>query len=195
MEFISFSEIVKELQALSKQNETGTFYITSDTNRSAQIMLVHGEITFIYCYNRLGMKGLEQLKTIRTGRFRFQTGSAFSKKTPLPSTAEIFRILLTEGQEDAAPPVQTSEKAVREISGKIIDKTLMEQLHKTTIEVVGPAADILIEDALDSLNLNPAGISETQFRDLITEITKGIPGNKQKVTFEQMVSSLVKSIE
>lgn len=181
MEFIPFSEIIKELQKLSEQNETGTFYITSDTNRSAQIMLVDGQITFIYCYNRLGTKGLEQLKTINTGRFRFQAGSAFSKKTPLPSTAEIFRTLSVEGEENAP----------REISGKIIEKTLMEQLHKATIEVVGPAADILIEDALDNLKLDPTRVPETQFKDLVIEITKGIPGDKQKATFEKIMSQYI----
>ncbi|WP_457577867.1 hypothetical protein [Desulfomarina sp.] len=192
MEFIPFSKIIKELQKLSKQNETGTFYITSDTNRSAQIMLVNGEITFIYCFNRLGMKGLEQLKTIDNGRFRFQAGSGFSKKTPLPSTAEIFRTLSVNEQEDAVDyHDRTTEKTARQISGKIIEKTLMEQMHKAIIEVVGPAADILIEDALDSLKLDPAIISETKFRELIVEITKEIPGNKQKIAFEKIMSRLI----
>jgi len=192
MEFIPFPEIIKELQRLSRQNETGTFYITSDTNHSAQIMLVDGEITFIYCYNRLGMKGLEQLKTIRAGRFRFQTGGTFSKKTPLPSTTELFQILLAEKQEDTTvPPVHTSDEAAREVSGKIIDKALMEQLHKATIDVVGPAADILIEDALSNLNLDPTRISETQFKELIAEIAKEIPGNKQKVSFKERISQIL----
>ncbi len=193
MEFIPFSEIIKELEKLSQQNETGTFYITSNTNRSAQIMLVNGEITFIYCYNRLGMKGLEQLKTIRAGRFRFQTGSALSKKTPLPSTAEIFQVLSVKGKETDASTTPPSEKAAREISGKIIEKALMEQMHRATIEVVGPAADILIEDALDNLKLDPARISETQFKELIAEITQGIPGDKQKATFEQIMSQFIDS--
>jgi hypothetical protein len=192
MEFLPFSEIVKELQKYSQQGKTGTFYITSDTNRSAQIMFVNGEITFIYCYNRLGLKGLEQLKTIRAGRFRFQDGSAFSKKTPLPETVELLRALLPEGREGSTvSSARTDKKAGGEIFGKIINKPLMEQMYKATIEVVGPAADILIEDAMGILNLDPARISETQFKDLITEISKEIPGNKQKVTFEKIMSQLI----
>jgi hypothetical protein len=99
---------------------------------------------------------------------------------------------LPEGREGSTvSSARTDKKAGGEIFGKIINKTLMEQMYKATIEVVGPAADILIEDAMGILNLDPARISETQFKDLITEISKEIPGNKQKVTFEKIMSQLI----
>ena len=140
-DYIPFQEIVSELKKLSDQRVTGTMFIATKANRSAQVILDKGEIVFIYFFNKRGEEALELMSTIQAGRYRFQEGGV-SRRSPLPSTDAILQSLLS-GQK---------------VVGQVIEKRStgpgLSQEQKTILETclagyIGPMAGIICEDHLD----------------------------------------------
>jgi hypothetical protein len=149
-EYIPFQEIVAELRKLCIQAVTGTLFVATKANRSAQLMLDKGEIVFIYFFNKRGKEALELMSTIRAGRFRFQEG-AVSRRTPLPPTDTILQSLADGHKipdQDIEEPISTGLGLSQE------QKTVLESC---LAEFIGPMAGIICEDHLDvATNLQAA---------------------------------------
>ena len=173
-EYIPFPEIVAELRKLCIQAVTGTLFVATKANRSAQLILDKGEIVFVYFFNKRGKEALELMSTIRAGRFRFQEG-AVSRRTPLPPTDTILQSLIDghkisdQDIEDIEAPVSTGLGLSQE------QKTVLESC---LAEFIGPMAGIICEDHLDvAANLQAA----------VDALDAEIPSSEQAKKFKAIV--------
>lgn len=146
-EYTPFPNIVEAVQRLCTDQATGSFFIATESNRSAHLMLENGEIVFIYYYNQHGVDALEMMRSIDSGRYKFQKGLITDQRDQLPSTDEILRIMSSFTQEvdlkstSAGPTVST----VQALSTK--QKSVFESC---LAEYIGPMAAIICEDHLES---------------------------------------------
>jgi hypothetical protein len=172
-EYIPFQEIVAELRKLCIQAVTGTLFVATKANRSAQLMLDKGEIVFIYFFNKRGKEALELMSTIRAGRFRFQEG-AVSRRTLLPPTDTILQALIdghkiSDQDKDIEEPLSTGLNLSQE------QKTILESC---LAEFIGPMAGIICEDHLDvAVNLKAA----------VDALAAEIPSSDQAKKFKAIV--------
>ena len=169
-DYISFPEIVAEIRKLCTQRVTGTLFVATKANRSAQLILEKGEIIFIYFFNKRGEEALELMSTIRAGRYRFQEGTV-SRRDPLPAT-EVILQSLSGGQKNAA-----------QASDKLSAGTGISQEQKTVLENclaghIGPMAGIICEDHLDVV---------ADLQGAIDALVAEIPSSEQAEKFRVMV--------
>lgn len=174
-DYIPFPEIVSELRRICSARSTGTMFIATKANRSAQMMLDKGEIVFVYFFNKRGEEALELMSTILAGRYRFQEG-AVTRRTPLPSTDAILKSLLS-GQKIAG------QKIVNQVSEQRPTGPGLSQEQKNVLEsclagFIGPMAGILCEDYLgDAADLQTA----------VDALVAEIPSPEQAEKFRAMV--------
>lgn len=140
-DYIPFSKIVAELEKLCRQKVTGTLFVATKGNRSAQVMLDRGEIVYIYFFNKRGEEALALMSTVNAGKFRFQEG-AVSRRTPLPSTDAIIRTLSGE-QTSSTSSTQIVEKPSKEGG---LGQEEMTVLETCLAGYIGPMAGIICED-------------------------------------------------
>ncbi len=173
-DFIPFGEIVSELKRLCAKRVTGTLFIATKANRSAQIILDHGEIVFLYFFNKQGEEALELMSTIRAGRYRFQDGPV-SRRGSLPSTTVILEFLAS-GQMVTS---QASENQVSEdrTSGSGLSDKQKSVLESCLAGFIGPMAGIICDDHL--------GVA-TDVQSAIEALAAEIPSPAQAVKFRAM---------
>lgn len=107
MQHQPFSQLIAELQELCREKVTGTLFITTDTNRSGQLVIDNGEIVFIYYSAKRGGIALDLMSEIDSCRGRFQKTRVTRKQSELPSTQEILLRLSGNGDQNQ-PGVESS---------------------------------------------------------------------------------------
>ena len=172
-EYIPFSEIVTKIGSLCKQKATGTLFVATRENRSAQIMLDKGEIIFIFFSSKRGQEALDLMLTIREGRYRFQEGGVVSHRMQLPPTQAILKALGAVSGQVPAP----AEKRISTGSGLSAEQKSI--LETCLADCIGPMAAIICEDHFDSV-----GDLQTAIETLVAEIPS--PGQVKK--FKEMVA-------
>lgn len=153
--YIPFAKIVADLKQICAGRKTGTLYITSDANRSAQIMIDRGKIVYFYYFNRRGSEALRLIPEIQTGRYRFQEGTAPALRSELPETEAILEALSAlAGQDDPHSGESPQRAAAVEESGAraIITLTAGQKriLEEGLALYIGPMAAIICEEHLPS---------------------------------------------
>lgn len=169
-DYIPFPEIVSELKKLCTQRVTGTVFIATKANRSAQVILDKGEIVFIYFFNKRGEEALELMSTIRAGRYRFQEGGV-TRRSPLPSTDAILQSLLS------------GQKVIDQVTEQRLNGPGLSQEQKNVLETclagyIGPMAGIICEDHL--------GVA-SDLQAAIDALVAEIPSPEQAEKFRVMV--------
>ena len=169
-DYIPFSEIVAEIKKLCAEKVSGTLFVATKANRSAQLILDKGEIVFIYFFNKRGEEALELMATIRAGRYRFQEG-AVSRRDPLPSTESILQSLSGAQQIIALGSENRSTDSA------------LSQEQKNFLETclagyIGPMAGIICEDHLDVV---------ADLQAAIDALVAEIPSPEQAEKFRVMV--------
>jgi hypothetical protein len=149
-DYIPFQEIVAEIRQLCGQGVTGTLYVATKENRSAQLILENGKIVFVYFFNKRGEEAVELMSTIRAGRYRFQEG-AVSRRDQLPSTENILQSLI--GGKLVAEQVRDLLPA-----GPGLSQEQKNVLETCLAGYIGPMAGIICEDHLDVVADLPAAI-------------------------------------
>lgn len=170
-DYIPFPQIVSEIKKLCAEKVTGTLFVATKANRSAQLMLDKGEIVFVYFFNKRGVDALELMTTIQAGRYRFQEG-AVSRRMSLPPNEAIFNSLIS-GQKVA--PVEVNEK--------ISNGSGLSQEQKTALEAclagyIGPMAGIICEDHLGVV---------ADLQEAVDALAAEIPSPEQAQKFRAMV--------
>ena len=170
--YVPFSEIAKALAQRCKEGATGTFFVATDANRSAQIMLERGEIVYLYYANKRGVDALAVIPAITAGRYSFQEGSIGDARMDLPTTASILAELHRAGASADEVPSSTAAHPLTAHERKILRACLA--------EFVGPIAELVCDDhfdeaadlpsAVDALATEIASPSAAQeFRTLVAE--------------------------
>lgn len=149
--YLSRIELVDGLRAICAENKTGVMYVTSSSNRSAQIIVDEGKIVYFYYLNKRGRDALSLMAEIEGARYRFQEGNAPKMRTELPETEEILVFL-------AGPSVNVNSKSglsspagetefLEEVGA---DKSLTQDQKRILEEglavFIGPMATIICED-------------------------------------------------
>lgn len=151
-EIVTFAEIVAELKRICREQKTGTLYITSQLNRSAQVVVDSGNIVFLYYFNKRGQDALKLLPEVESGRFRFQEGSIPSMRIETLITEDILRFLSAatgefekSGKADL-PAVHEKEKTTE--GGVSLTEEQKRMLEEGLALYIGPMASFICEDHL-----------------------------------------------
>ena len=152
-DYIPFPNIVAEIKQLCARKVTGTLFVATKANRSAQLTLENGEIVFVYFFNKRGEEALELMSTIRAGRFRFQEG-AVSRRDPLPPTENILKSFLGGGlvgaeASESRPSAPSAPSAPGGSGG--LSREQKSVLETCLADYIGPMAGIICEDHLNSV--------------------------------------------
>ena len=176
-DYIPFSEIVFEIGSLCKQKTTGTLFITTRDNRSAQIMLDKGELVFILFASKRGQEALDLMAKMSDGRYRFHEGSVGLRRMQLPPTQTILQALRNGSGQVSSPAREQAEKAS---FGNSLSADQKRVLETCLADCIGPMAAIVCEDHFNSVRDLPAAIEALaaeipspgqvkKFREMITE--------------------------
>lgn len=146
-DYTPFSQIVTELARLSSARATGTLFVATDANRSAQVMLKKGEIIYLSYANKRGDDALDLIPSITAGRYRFQEGEVSANRMRLPATATILKRL---AQHDAlAAPASQSADADPSLEAAGLTQHQRNMLQDCLAEFVGPIAALVCEEQLE----------------------------------------------
>jgi len=165
LDYIPFVEIVAALKKLCVQRATGTLFVATKANRSAQVILDRGEIVFLYFFNKRGQEALELMSTIRAGRYRFQEGPV-SRRSVLPSTDALLQSLISgEKFVDQAGEQQSIGPGLTKEQKNILETCLA--------GYIGPMAGIICED-----HLGAAADLDSAIDALVAELPSSVPAEK-----------------
>lgn len=175
MDFIPFPQIVVELGKLHRQKSTGTLFVATKANHSAQIVLDKGEIVFVFFSSKRGEEALALMSTIQEGRYRFQAGGVIPRRMALPPTEAILEMLA----RGAAPATRTAGKnEVASAAGDGLSLEQKETLQACLAECIGPMAAIICEDHLGA-NL--------PLDKIVDALAEEIPSPDQAQKFRELV--------
>jgi len=169
-ETVSFAEIVSQLTAICTEHRSGTLFVTSHVNRSAQIVVENGNIVFLYYFNKRGQDALKLLPEIESGRYKFQEGSVPSMRTPSLVTDEILQYLSAasgqSGQQNATAVATGSNPAEQKSAAHGQLSAEQKQILEEGLAIyIGPMASFICEDHLEK-----AGDVQTAIERLAAEI-------------------------
>lgn len=176
-DYVPFSQIVSYIGNLCKNRSTGTLFIATGDNRSAQIMLDKGEIVYIFFSSKRGQEALSLMSTIQDARYRFQEGGSVSRRMQLPPTQTILQALAS-GSGQASPPKQ-SGRVEKVVFGNGLSDEQKHVLETCLADCIGPMAAIICED-----HFNSAG----DLHAIIDALVLEIPSPMQVQKFRAMVN-------
>jgi len=169
-EYIPFLEIVDKLKKLCDSRQTGTLFVATKLNRSAQVMIDDGEIVYMYFYNKRGQEALELMATIEAGTFRFQEGTVTSRRGPIPETSIILQTL-AKATDESGTPVSAG-------AGNSLSRREKATLEECLAEYIGPMAAIICEDHFGSV---------ADFPTAVDVLAAEIPSVDQRGLFKEKV--------
>jgi hypothetical protein len=172
-DYLPFADIVKELRQLCDRRASGTLFISTEANRSAQVMIDRGEIIFVYFYNKRGEDALKLMASVEAGRFRFQEGVLSTRRMALPTTDVILDML---ANYDRPADVSAKKAKVQ------VEKLTEEQkavLKDCLTEYIGPMAAIICDDHFGHV----AGLQAA-----VEALAQEIPSPEQAEGFKKKVT-------
>jgi len=180
--YILFAKIVEEIRRLVSQQVTGTLFIATNENRSAQVSIEDGKIVYLYFSNTVGTTALERMAQIHAGRYRFQEGPAGLPRVDLPPTETILAALEAAASREGASDRREGGEAPAVAAG--LTEPQKSVLVACLVEFIGPIAEILSEDHLrQASDLNttidalageiPSPDQAAQFRTLVLSKLSG----------------------
>lgn len=176
-EYIPFSEIVSEIAKLCKQKATGTLFVVTSDNRSAQMMLDKGEIVYIFFSSKRGEEALQLMSTIHQARYRFQEGGVVARRMPLPPTQAVIQSLI---HGSSGPFAAASDKQPQKASnGSALSAEQKKVLETCLADCIGPMAAIICEDYFNSAS---------DLQTVIEALSGEIPSAGQVQKFRTMVA-------
>jgi hypothetical protein len=181
--YISLPDIIEELRTLGKAKVTGTYFIVSDTQHSANIGIEKGRIVSLQCRLRFGEKAIPLLARIKNGTCRFEETSSFIRRVDFGDNEEVFRRILSAREQDSD---LDSSLALDSLDSEDIEQLTLSQLsdkqqkaiEDILVDELGPMGSI-VSDSIE----NCSGLSE------IMEIVK------QEVDSTDVINSVAKKIK
>lgn len=176
-DYVPFAQIVVALAGLCRQKATGTLFVATMANKSAQIVLEKGEIVFIFFSSKRGEEALTLMSTIQSGRYRFQEGGVIPRRMELPPTAAILARL--EGAA-AGVIVQEERGEAKSLPGNGLSREQRDALESCLAECIGPMAAIICEDHCSAAKPLAA---------VVDALAAEIPSPDQAQKFRELVSA------
>jgi hypothetical protein len=76
-----------------------------------------------------------------------------------------------------------------------LDKTFLQAMRLNLSRIVGPMAEIVIEDGLADLNIDPADIQLNQAAELIDHIAREIPDEGGQIRFKKSMIPILEKVK
>ena len=178
-DYTPYAEIILEIGRLCKQKKTGTLFIVTPDNRSAQIKLEEGEIVFVFFSSKRGQEALDLMSTIHDGRYRFQEGGGVSRRMQLPPTSNILEALRASGLGQSSSPVRQQHIGEEGLIGNGLSPKEKNVLENCLADCIGPMATIICEDHFGS---------SSDLKATIDALAGEIPSPEQVKKFREMVA-------
>ena len=76
----------------------------------------------------------------------------------------------------------------------VLDERFLTTLRGNLSKIIGPIAEILIEDVATEMNLNPSSIPVHQAAELITNLSLEIPDEESRIQFKKSIIAILNKI-
>ena len=76
----------------------------------------------------------------------------------------------------------------------LLNESFLESLRINLSKAIGPMAEILIADAMEEMELDPAGIIVNHAAELITHLSLEIPDEENQIQFKKSMLSILNKI-
>ena len=177
-DYTPFATIVDEIGKLCKQKASGTLFIATKANRSAQMVLDKGEIVFVYFSSKRGEEALKLMTAIRAGRYRFQEGGVIPRRMPLPKTDAILAALGRNAGQGLVG--NQAEKATFASEDNGLSQEQKDVLEFCLAECIGPMAAIICEDHFSG---------KGDIHGIVEALAAEIPSAGQAEKFRELVAA------
>lgn len=193
---LSYNQIIKKLEDLSRAKKSGTFFIKTQDNKSARFTLAKGQIIG-GCYRMdKGYDALPSILTIESGSISFTENLALDKPdSRMPKTVDLLKMLsereiagikyVMSQKSNPGPSSQNNEGLAAK------SEMINDGLKSILTEYVGPMAGILCSRYNKNTNkiFSDAGL----FEQMIDELSAQIDSESERVDFKSRVLNLVKN--
>jgi predicted transcriptional regulator len=75
-----------------------------------------------------------------------------------------------------------------------LDERFIETLRINLSKIIGPMAEILIEDVMDEMDLNPSAIPVQQAAELINNLSLEVPDETNRIQFKKAMIAILKKL-
>ena len=77
----------------------------------------------------------------------------------------------------------------------LLDNTFLEILKMNLSKAIGPMAEILLEDSMADMQLNPSAIPVNQAAEMIAQLSLEIPGEENQMSFKKSMLAILNKIK
>jgi hypothetical protein len=85
------------------------------------------------------------------------------------------------------------EAAPKKVS--LLDKTFLQTVRLNLSRAIGPMAQIVLEDTMAAMNLEPSGIPVDQAADLINHLALEIPDEETRIQFKKAMIPIINKMK
>jgi DNA-binding transcriptional regulator YhcF (GntR family) len=75
-----------------------------------------------------------------------------------------------------------------------VDSSFVQSLREVLVGLVGPLGEVLLDEAAEMMDLQISKVPKSRIADLVYEVAKGIPGNKQQEEFKKIMLQKMKNM-
>jgi len=75
-----------------------------------------------------------------------------------------------------------------------VDDSFIQSLQDTLVSLVGPLGEMLLEEAAETMDLQNMKVPKSRVADLVYQVAKAIPGEKQQEEFKKLMLQKMKSM-
>jgi hypothetical protein len=164
----------RHLRQVANRGENGAFTVLTDSGRSVLLRLTAGHITSSHCRGRDIEAAIAVLAASETLRYTFSRATPESRPTLIGIDDFLRRIdafveagdtAVAERPDARVPSPSPAAPASRE-EAPARGTTVREDLEALAVEMIGPVAQVVVEDAL---------ANNVTLQDAIEEIARAIP--------------------
>ena len=76
----------------------------------------------------------------------------------------------------------------------LLDESFLESLRINLSKAIGPMAEILIEDVVEQMDLDSAGIPVNQAAELITQLSREVPDGVNQIQFKKSMLAILNKL-
>ena len=164
--FDSHQQLYDELLKLTQTESSGTLIVNTNDGKMARFLIDKGLIHSIHHDEHNGVDTLPGLRAINGGNYSFIQGFEMDMDQPdLPDTTEILSMLKEEAQIQA---------------GSGVYEQLIAEAQLELTKIVGPIADILVQDYLKAKG---GPVSLDDFRSMLDELGSNITNEEKANQF------------
>ena len=173
-------QLIVELRSLCAAKRSGTMFIITTENHTAQFILREGEIVGLSYRLIRGPDALPLMRTFEGGRYRFES-ETFARTDPrLPATADLLALLVPEhAAVMERPPAQPTTGG-----GEAHDRIRL-LIERELAEFLGPMAGLVCQEYAQGSHLD----SREDVSRLVEAIAREIGDPTKEARFKERILS------